>query len=69
MTVEHRYPSNYGPGQHWALDEAWRLLDMFKPGTIPHDVRCMLAGMITGTLMKAVAEHGNPPEGSPSGGN
>lgn len=47
------YPSRYAPGAHWATDEAWRLLDMFKPDLLPREERFLLSGMIAGALMKA----------------
>jgi hypothetical protein len=53
-----RYPSLYLPGSHWAIDEAWRILDMLKDGAIPENVRLLLAGMIAGALMKARKEPG-----------
>ena len=74
-TTRHAYPSAYPPGAHWALDEAWALLDTLKPGVLPNEVRLFLAGGIAGILMRhaqqlrrallplaAIAEaHGFPP--------
>ena len=48
----HTYPSDYPPGTNWATDEAWGILDTLKPGVLTEDVRCFLAGMIAGTLMR-----------------
>jgi hypothetical protein len=48
---EHTYPTLYPPGCHWALDEAWAILDLVAPGVIPPDVRALLAGAIAGTLV------------------
>jgi|SRR5882672_3133307 len=47
-----RYPSKYPPGTHWSTNEAWSILDTIKDGVIPDDVRCFLAGLISGTLCK-----------------
>jgi hypothetical protein len=52
MTEQHCYPSNYGPGAHWATDAAWELLDHIKPGVIPDDVRAWLAGAFAGRLTR-----------------
>lgn len=52
MTEKHEYPSAYGPGTHWATDEAWKILDTIKPGVISIDVRSFLAGQIAGRLMR-----------------
>ena len=52
MPEEHSYPSAYQKGQHWAFDEAWALLDALRPGVLDATVRCMLAGMIAGTLVR-----------------
>jgi hypothetical protein len=49
---EHIYPDKYPPGTHWATDAAWEILDSLAPGTIPIDVRSLLAGMIAGRLMR-----------------
>ena len=46
------YPSNYTPGQHWALDKAWHILDGVKEGVIPMHIRAFLAGAITAVLME-----------------
>lgn len=47
-----RYPSRYPPGCHWAMDEAWRILDLLQDGAIRDDVRAFLSGAIAGALMK-----------------
>ena len=52
----HAYPSSHTPGSHWATDEAWKILDLAKPGVIPDDLRFLLAGMIAGTLMRVARE-------------
>lgn len=51
-TAEHEYPSNHGPGAHWATDAAWEILDTIKPGVISLEVRSLLAGQIAGRLMR-----------------
>lgn len=56
MSEPHTYPSDYRPGTHWALDEAWGILDRIKPGVIPDDIRAFLAGAIAGVLMKRTKE-------------
>jgi hypothetical protein len=48
----HPYPSAYGPGTHWAIDEAWGILDGLPVGMLPDDYRFLLAGQIAGVLMK-----------------
>jgi hypothetical protein len=50
MSEKHTYPSDYPPGTHWAVDEAWAILDMLAPGVLDADHRNFLAGMIAGTL-------------------
>jgi hypothetical protein len=52
----HEYPSMYPPGSHWAITEAWKILDSLKPGVLDINQRSLLAGMITGVLMKAKGE-------------
>lgn len=49
---EQSYPPAYAPGQHWAFDEAWTLLDTLPPGSLPEPTRMLLAGMIAGTLRR-----------------
>jgi hypothetical protein len=49
---EHAYPSNFKPGVHWAIDEAWEILDKLPVGLLPNDYRFWLAGVIAGTLMR-----------------
>lgn len=46
----HEYPPAYPPGKHWSIDAAWEILDTLKPGLIPQDARCFLAGQIAGRL-------------------
>lgn len=49
----HSYPSRHTPDSgNWAAAEAWAILDTLKPGRIPPDVRCYLAGAIAAVLMK-----------------
>jgi hypothetical protein len=48
---QHTYPPGYPPGRHWALDEAWAILDLVPPGVIPADVRAFLAPLIAGRLL------------------
>lgn len=50
--AEHTYPSRYPKGVHWATDAGWDIMDHFKPGIIPDDVRMLLAGYISGLVMK-----------------
>lgn len=57
----HSYPSDYPPGKHWALDEAWAILDMFTPGAMSTDTRYLLAGMIFGMLLRLAREGRIPP--------
>lgn len=59
---EHTYPEGRGPGIHWALDEAWTILDTIRPGVIPDEVRVFLSGMIAGTLMRLRAMPGRAEE-------
>jgi hypothetical protein len=47
-----RYPSNYPPGTHPALDEAWEILDTIQDGAIPETLRIFLAGVIAGKILK-----------------
>lgn len=51
-TQTHEYPSEYGPGTHWATDAAWKILDTLRPGTLSVEVRAYLAGQIAGRLMR-----------------
>lgn len=55
---KHTYPPAYPPGTHWAVDIGWECLDRFEPGVIPDEVRFMLAGMITGLVLKMEADPG-----------
>jgi hypothetical protein len=50
--AEHPYPSNYRPGTHWAVDEAWGIMDTLPVGMLPNHWRFLIAGMIVGTLLK-----------------
>lgn len=56
MSDKHTYPSQYGRGLIWHLDEAWDILDRIRPGVIPDDARSLLCGLISGTLSR-VAEN------------
>jgi hypothetical protein len=47
-----RYPSAYTPGAHWALDEAWNIVDTLPEGVLSNEQRVWLAGVITGALLK-----------------
>lgn len=53
---KHEYPSSYPPGCHWAITEAWRILDSLPVNTLDISQRSFLAGMISGALMKAKGE-------------
>lgn len=55
-TSQHTYPPLYRPGQSWALDEAWAILDTLTPGAIPEDIRTLLTGMIWSTLIRLARE-------------
>ena len=55
---EHEYPSNYPPGTHWAIDVAWEILNVIKPGVLSTDARSLLAGMIAAALMRERHEGG-----------
>jgi hypothetical protein len=57
MTKTHEYPSLYPPGQHWAIDAAWEILDTLTPGVLSIEARSLLAGMIAGRLMKERANN------------
>jgi hypothetical protein len=52
LLPEHPYPPAYKPGTHWAIDEAWEILDSLPVGLLPSDYRFLLAGQIAGTLMR-----------------
>ncbi len=54
-SLEHEYPSDYGPGKHWAIDAAWEILDSIEPGRLTIAERSFLAGQIAGRLMKEKA--------------
>ena len=56
MSEQHTYPLGYGPETHWAMQEAWAILDTIKPGVLSHDVRNFLAGQIVGTLIRVTQE-------------
>lgn len=49
----HGYPDRHLPGNHWATDEAWRILDILPVNTLDMTQRCFIAGLIAGALMKA----------------
>lgn len=63
MEAKHKYPSLHKPGSHWATDEAWKILDMLKPGAIPDDTRYFLAGSIAGTLLRLVPKKDDQDDG------
>jgi hypothetical protein len=67
MSDEHEYPSDYAPGTHWAIDEAWAILDTIKPGVISADVRAFLAGQIAARLMRRSSKAKAPPSPGPAG--
>jgi hypothetical protein len=48
--ARHTYPSKYPPGAHWAVDEAWKILDRLPPKRLTLIERAYLAGLIAGTL-------------------
>lgn len=50
--LEHVHPQEYLPGSHWAVTEAWTIVDSVKPGLLSEEVRCYLAGSIAGTLVR-----------------
>jgi len=50
--MKHRYPSEYKPGTHWAIDEAWAILDGLPVDMLPDDYRFLVAGQIAGALMR-----------------
>jgi len=50
--AQHPYPSRYGRGEHWAIDEAWDILDSLPVGMLPDDERFLAAGRIAGALMR-----------------
>jgi hypothetical protein len=52
------YPSRYRPGSHWAVDEAWEILDGLPVGMLPDDYRFLVAGQIVGVLLKAAERKG-----------
>lgn len=52
----HTYPSKYPPGSHWAVTEAWSILDVLPPGTLDQEQRALIAGMIAGTLVRIASE-------------
>jgi len=53
--LKHTYPSNYGPGVHWAIDEAWQILDELPVGQLTDDQRFLVAGRIAGTLLRVAS--------------
>jgi hypothetical protein len=52
QALKHPYPPAYKKGMHWAIDAAWEILDDLPVGMLPKDYRLLLAGKITGTLMR-----------------
>lgn len=52
----HKYPPNYPPGTHWAIDKGWEVMDQIKPGRISDELRFLLAGQIAGMLMRMAHE-------------
>ncbi len=50
---KHTYPEFYEAGRNWEMDEAFRVLDLLKPGTLDFPYRMFLAGAITAALQKA----------------
>lgn len=53
--AERPYPSAHLPGTHWATDEAWGILDSLPVGMLPDDYRFLIAGQISGALMRVAA--------------
>ena len=51
---EHTYPSQFPTGSHWAITEAWAILDLLAPDVLSEAQRALLAGAIAGTLMRVV---------------
>jgi hypothetical protein len=49
---QHTYPPIYTPGESWAADEAWAILDTLRPGVLTEVTRLFLAGMVTGALLR-----------------
>jgi hypothetical protein len=56
--AEHPYPPAYRPGMHWAIDEAWSILDRLPVGLLPADYRFLVAGQIAGALMRVASNRG-----------
>ena len=50
--TKHQYPSKYPPGTHWAVDLAWQCLDVLPIGLLSIEQRSLVAGMITGLLLR-----------------
>lgn len=50
--AKHEYPDKYPPGAHWAIDEAWEVLDHVTPGVLSIEARSLLAGMIAAKLIR-----------------
>ena len=48
---KHTYPSNHGPGTHWATDIAWQCLDALPIGMLTPSQRALISGMMTGAIM------------------
>lgn len=51
--ADRHYPDQYPPGSHWAITEAWAILDCMPIDALDVSQRSFLAGMIAGALMKA----------------
>lgn len=49
---EHPYPPSYGRGEHWAIDEAWNILNDLPVGQLEDEQRFLVAGRIAGALMR-----------------
>jgi hypothetical protein len=64
---QHVYPSDYAPGpnQHWAVNEAWEILDSLRPGAMSDEARAFIAGKITGALMVAARDGGKAKQKGP----
>lgn len=53
--TDRRYPDDYAPGpkQHWAINQAWEVLDAVPEGLISFEARVELAPLIAGKLERA----------------
>jgi hypothetical protein len=52
----HGYPSRYGRGVNWAVDEAWDILDTLPVDLLSNTQRAFIAGRIAGALWKATKD-------------